>query len=212
MRGDVLTDRQQEVLDRIREHVQEWGMPPSRSELARALGLAFASAVNHHLKALERKGWIQLTRGRDRGIQLLREGAPVFDPADLPSVAAGTPVLADESQASFRVPEMLARRIHPRADFYVVARGDSMELLGYRSGDILAVQRQPNPRSGDVVIARIGSEITLKCLQRARETGIELHPRSTNPEHRPIVIDERAEDWEILGVVVGAMVGAPSVP
>ena len=210
MRGDVLTDRQQEVLKRIREHVRECGMPPSRSELARTLGLAFGSAVNYHLKALERKGWIRLTPGRDRGIQLLREGAPVFDAAELPAVAAGTPILADEKQASFRVPEALARRIHPRADFYLVVRGDSMELLGYRSGDILAVQREPNPRRGDVVIARIGSEITVKCFHQVGKTEVELRPRSANSEHESIVIDEKTEDWEIVGVVVGAMVGAPS--
>ena len=75
MRGRELTARQREVLDRVREHVQSWGVPPSRAELARSLGLAFASAVNHHLTALEKKGWIQINRGMDRGIQLLREGA-----------------------------------------------------------------------------------------------------------------------------------------
>ena len=185
-------------------------MPPSRSELAQTLGLSFGSAVIYHLKALERKGWIQLRPGKDRGIQLLREGAPVFDPAELPEVAAGTPVLADERQASFRIPRTLARRIHPQADFYLVVRGDSMDLVGYRSGDIVAVQRQRNARNGDVVIARIGSDITLKRFEQVQDTRVELQPRSANPEYRTIVIDEQTEDWEIVGVVVGAMVAAPS--
>ena len=209
MRAEDLTDRQHEVLEHIREHIRRWGMPPSRSELARSLGLAFGSAVNYHLRALERKGWIQLTPGRDRGIQLLREGTPVFDPDRLPEVAAGTPILADESKAVMRVPDELSRQIHPQADFYVVVRGDSMSSVGYRTGDIIAIKRTPDATEGDVVMARIGAEITLKCFHRPAENRIELKPCSSNPEHRPIVIDERTEDWEIVGVVVGAMIGPP---
>ena len=148
MRAEDLTDRQHEVLEHIREHIRRWGMPPSRSELARSLGLAFGSAVNYHLRALERKGWIQLNPGRDRGIQLLREGTPVFDPDRLPEVAAGTPILADESKAVMRVPDELSRQIHPQADFYVVVRGDSMSSVGYRTGDIIAIKRTPDAAEG----------------------------------------------------------------
>ena len=209
MRGEALTDRQREVLDSIREHIQEWGLPPSRSELAEKLGLAFGSAVNYHLKALERKGWIQLNPGKDRGIQLLREGTPVFDPGTLPTVPAGALALADESAASFRVSSQLARRIHPQADFYVVVHGDSMDRVGYQSGDIVAVNRNPDPHEGDVVIARVGQEITLKCFHRPDDERIELQPRSTNPTHQPVVLNARTEDWEIVGVVVGAMIGPP---
>ena len=209
MQGHELTERQQEVLDHIREHIQRWGLPPSRSELARSLGLKFGSAVNYHLGALERKGWVQLNRGKDRGIQLLREGKPLFDPERLPTVPAGTPMLADESKAILQVPNELARQVHPQADFYVVVRGDSMSCVGYRSGDVVAVKRNPDPRDGDVVVARIGTEITLKCFHRPSETRVELRPRSTNPEHRPIVIDENTADWEIVGVVVGAIIGPP---
>ncbi len=209
MRAEKLTDRQQEVLEHIREHIRRRGMPPSRSELARDLGLAFGSAVNYHLRALERKGWIELTPGLDRGIRLLREGTPLFDPDQLPEVAAGTPILADESKAIMRVPDELARQIHPQADFYVVVRGDSMSAVGYRTGDIIAIRRTPDATEGDVVMARIGTEITLKCFHRPSGDRVELKPCSSNPEHRPIVIDERTEDWEIVGVVVGAMIGPP---
>ena len=208
MRAKDLTDRQQEALDHIREHIRQWGVPPSRTELAQKLGLAFASGAITHLQALERKGWIQLTPGKDRGIKLLREGTPVFDPNELPEVAAGTPILADESKAVLRVQDDLARQIHPQADFYLLVRGDSMSSVGYRSGDIVAVQRTPNANEGDVVIARIATEITVKCFHRATEDRIELQPRSSNPEHKPIVIDGTTADWEIVGVVVGAMIGA----
>ena len=209
MRGSDLTDRQHEVLEHIREHLRRWGLPPSRSELTRSLGLASATAVNYHLRALERKGWIQLNPGKDRGIQLLREGTPVFDPDELPEVAAGTPILADESKAVWRVSDDLAKRLHPQADFYLVVRGDSMSSVGYQSGDIVAVKRTPNPAEADIVVARIGTEITLKCFHRPSDDRVELRPCSKNPEHCAIVIDEQTEDWEIVGVVVGAMIGTP---
>ena len=84
-----------------------------------------------------------------------------------------------------------------------------MDLVGYQSGDIVAVKRNPDPHDGDVVIARIGQEITLKCFHRPDDERIEPQPRSTNPAHRPIVLDAHTEDWEIVGVVVGAMIGPP---
>ena len=209
MRGKALTDRQREVLDCIRAHIQEWGVPPSRSEIARALGFAFPSAADTHLKALERKGWLRIHRGRDHGLKLLREGVPVFDPDDLPVVAAGEPLLADDSKAVMRVPEALTGRVHPKADCYLIVRGDSMNCVGYRTGDIVAVQRNPDPSEGDVVIARIEDSITLKRFHRKDEDSIELQPHSTNPDHRPIRIDAETQNWEIIGIVVGAMMGPP---
>ena len=207
MKGTRLTDRQHEVLQKIREYIERCGVPPSRTELAQSVGLTFAAAVKTHLEALARKGWIELKPGMDRGIVLLREGTPVFDVNNLPTVAAGTPALADDTTASFRVPGQLSKRIHPQADFYLIVQGDSMDRVGYGSGDIVAVRRNPEPNEGDVVIARIGQEVTLKCFHRADPDRIELQPRSSNAEHKPIVIDETTTDWEIVGVVVGAMIG-----
>lgn len=156
----------------------------------------------------ERKGWIEVKPGVYRGIHLLYEGTPVFDVNSLPTVPAGTPALADESAAVVRVPDNVSQLIHPEADFYVTVDGDSMDRVGYRTGDIVAVKRNPEPAEGEVVIARIGQEITLKCFHRAGPNRIELQPRSSNPEHEPIVIDGTTADWEIVGVVVGAMIGA----
>ena len=141
---------------------------------------------------------------------MLREAyTPVFDLDQLPEVAAGTPILADESKAVIRVQEDLARQIHPQADFYLVVRGDSMSCVGYQTGDIIAVQRTPDASDGDIVVARIDADVTVKCFHRTGPDRIELQPRSSNPEHRPIVIDAQTTDWEIVGVVVGAMTGAP---
>ncbi len=133
----------------------------------------------------------------------------MFDPDELPEVAAGTPILADESKAAWRIPDDLAQRLHPQADFYLVVRGDSMSSVGYQSGDIVAVKRTPDPAEGDIVVARIGTDITLKCFHRPSDDRVELRPCSENPEHCAIMIDEQTEDWEIVGVVVGAMIGPP---
>ena len=97
----------------------------------------------------------------------------MFDPDELPEVAAGTPILADETKAIMRVPDELARRLHPQADFYVVVRSDSMSSVGYR-GDIVAVKRTPDPADGDIVVARIGTDITLKCFHRPSDDRVEL--------------------------------------
>ena len=181
MKATRLTDRQREVLEKIREYVARYGVPPSRTELAQSVGLTFPTAVKTHLEALKRKGWIELKPGMDRGIVLLREGTPVFDVSTLPTVPAGAPALADETAAAFRVPGQLSKRIHPQADFYVILNGDSMDQVGYRSGDIVAVKRNPDPGEGEVVIARIGQEITLKCFHRAGRNRIEAAAAQQQP-------------------------------
>ena len=209
MRGQSLTDRQQEVLDCIRSHIQEWGVPPSRAEIARALGFAFPSAADNHLKALERKGWIQLHRGRDHGIQLLREGAPILDPDELPAVAAGNPIVACDRPEPARLHDFdsLAERFEAPPDWFVRVEGDSLDKVGFRSGDVLAVQRNPNPRDGDIVVARIGDEVVVKRFSRPDEHTIELQPESHNPEHEVIRITPHTVGFEVVGTVVGAVVG-----
>ena len=170
-------------------HIRKWGVPPSRTELARTLQLVSGSAVAYHLQALERKGWIQLNPGMDRGIQLLREGTPVFDPERLPEVAAGTPILADESKAILRVPDELSRQIHPQADFYVVVRGDSMSSVGYRTGDIIAIKRTPNATDGDIVMVRIGTRDHAEVLSPtergpSRAATLQQEPRALHHRDR----------------------------
>ena len=209
MRADTLTDRQQEVLDCIRAHLQRWGVPPSRSEIARTLGFAFASAADTHLKALERKGWLRIDRGRDHGIRLLREGAPILDPDQLPKVAAGNPIVACDRPEPARLHDFdsLAARFEARPDWFVRVEGDSLDKVGFRSGDILAVQRNPDPRDGDIVVARIGEEVVVKRFCRKGPETIELQPESHNPAHKPLRITAQTVGFEIVGTVVGAVVG-----
>ena len=210
MRGDEATEKQLRVLEAIREHLAIWSVPPTRSELSSALGYKYPSAVDCHLRGLERRGWLRIVKGMDRGLQLLREGLPVFEPEQLHEVAAGEPLVVDESKAVLRIPDSISRRLHPRADWYVIVRGDSLDRVGIRDGDIVAIQQNPEPAEGDLVMARIEDGITVKRFHRTAKGAIQLQPRSTNPDHKPIEIDEGTPNWGIVGVVVGAMVGAPS--
>ena len=209
MRADTLTPRQKLALECIRTHLAKWGAPPSRARLADALGCAFPSGADTHLKALERKGWITLHRGKGLGIKLLREGAPILDADDLPAVAAGNPIVACDAPEPARLHdfESLAAHFEARPDWFVRVVGDSLDRVGFRSGDILAVQSNPEPRDGDIVVARIGEEVVVKRFCRTGPDTVELQPASNNPEHKPIRITPSTVGFEVVGTVVGAVVG-----
>lgn len=214
VKGEELTDRQSEALDIIRQHVRRRGVPPSRTELATGMGLAHPSAVDGHLNALAKKGWVELIPSVERGIRLLREGAPLLDVDDLPAVAAGTPSLATERAEPPRLNDFdsFANQFEATPDYFLKVTGDSLDKVGFHSGDIVAVRRQPEARNGDIVVARIGQEVTLKRYQRVDENRVELQPVSTNPGHQVIAMGPTSHDTEIVGVVVGAIVGRGRVP
>ena len=208
MQGAPLTDRQRQVLDAIRTSIRERGVAPSHTEIARTIGLGRSTAVEGHLKALARKGWIEIG-GVARGIRLLREGAPILNATHLPSVAAGSPSAIEEYRDLPRLHslESVLEEFESRPDFFVRVEGDSLDKIGFASGDIVAIRRQPEARDGDVVLARIGEEVTLKRFARIDAEKVELQPVSTNSEHEPIEIGTTTEDAEIVGIVVGAIVG-----
>ena len=209
MRGISLTDRQNEALEAIRQHVRQHGMPPSRSELGKALKIGNQAGVERVLSALAKKGWVRLVPAVDRGIRLLREGAPVLDPENFPEVAAGNPMVPGDYPEPERLHDFdtLTERFESRPDYFLRVKGDSMDLVGFRSGDVVAVREGGAPRNGDVVVARIGEDITLKRYYRRNGHGsVELQPVSSNAEHSTIRIDGQS-DFEISGIVVGAIVG-----
>ena len=208
MRRFALTDRQHETLAAIRRHVKTHGFPPSRSELCKALNITNHSAVNGHLNALARKGWVRLIPV-DRGIQLLREGAPILDADELPAVAAGNPIVAFDQPEPARLHDFdsFAERFAEPPDWFVRVEGDSLDRVGFHSGDVLAVRRNSEPRDGDLAVARIGEEVVVKRYRRTGRKTIELHPDSHNPEHKPIRVTPHTVDFEIVGTVVGAIVG-----
>ena len=207
MQAKRLTSRQTETLQAIREHIRQHAEPPSRAELAKAVGLKNASAVDNHLQALARKGWITLEPGIARGIRMLGDELAIY--GEIPLVAAGTPILAEEGQPQPKMTNVvqLLRGFEQRPDFFVEVRGDSMDAVGIRHGDIVGVRRDPDPRDGDIVVCRIETDITMKRYQRTTEC-IELQPQSTNPDHETIRL-EGDSDVEIVGIVVGAIIGTP---
>jgi repressor LexA len=216
-----LTDRQQTVLDWIRRHLESTGMPPTRAEIAAGLGFRTASSAEDHLRALARKGALELTPGASRGLRLkdmpelpgMRPGASRGLAQGLPSglpvvgrVAAGSPILAAEHiEAHVRVdPTLFA----PRADYLLRVCGQSMRDAGILDGDLLAVHRTADARSGQIVVARLsgpgGDEVTVKRLKRR---GRELLLVAENPDFAPIVIDPKRAALTIEGIAVGLVRG-----
>ena len=209
MEGTNLTERQKEVLDVIRSHIKARGVPPSRSELARELKIANQAGVERYLRTLQTKGWLRLHPGVERGMRLLKEGAPLYHLQDLPQVAAGTP----KPPGFFPEPKRLhdfetfIEQFESRPSYFLEVTDDSMDLAGFKSGDIVAVREGRDAQNGDIVVARIGDEITLKRFYRQNQySDIELHPVSSNSEHSTIHVDAQT-DFEISGVVVGAIIG-----
>ena len=198
-----LTSRQAEILQAIRSHIAEHGRPPSRPELARALGLASTNGVFKHLAALERKGAIGLDAGLARGIRLKDEGGlPLVG-----RVAAGSPVLAIENVLGrYPVDPDLFR---PRADYLLQVRGLSMRDEGSLDGDWLVVHRTREARSGQLVVARLGDDVTVKRL-RLRGRKAELIP--ANPDFQTLHVDLDRQALDIEGVAVGVIRNLSALP
>ena len=211
MRGLELTNRQDEALGAIRSHIKLKSVPPSRSELAKKLGLKNQSGADQILNALAKKGWVRLHSGIERGIELLREGAPLVEMQDYPEVAAGNPNVPEDYPEPERLPDhdTLSKLFKSKPDYFLKVKGDSMDRVGIRSGDVVAMQKRSDARNGDIVVATIDGEITLKRFYRKDEGTIELRPESHNPEHKPIYVDEEMErtgKFQMAGIIVGAIV------
>jgi len=215
-----LTPRQQQILDLVQNAIQRTGAPPTRAEIAAELGFKSANAAEEHLQALARKGVIELVGGTSRGIRLksgtlraLNEARlasfgkqytlPVPNPAQLTlpligRVAAGSPILAQEhiDQSYLMEASMFARR----PDYLLKVRGMSMRDAGILDGDLLAVQKAKDAKNGQIVVARLGDDVTVKRLRRTSE-GIEL--LAENPEFKTIFVPLDAVDFELEGIAVG---------
>lgn len=200
-----LTARQQEILELIQTSISETGAPPTRAEIARTLGFKSANAAEEHLKALARKGAIELISGTSRGIRLRLQAAQeqvtqLANTLVLPligRVAAGSPILAQEHvDTTHSVPESMFAR---RPDYLLRVRGMSMRDLGILDGDLLAVQATQQARNGQIVVARLDDEVTVKRLELS-STGARLHP--ANPDY-PVIEVRDAESFAIEGLAVG---------
>ena len=192
-----LTPRQSEILQLIRDRVAETGLPPTRAEICQAFGFASPNAAEDHLRALARKGAIELTDGIARGIRLAAQPEPPGLPL-VGRVAAGHPILAQEHiQNRYQVDPSLFK---PHADYLLKVQGMSMRDAGILDGDLLAVHSTREARSGQIVVARLHDEVTVKRLRR-QGSVIELLPE--NPDFEPIVVDPREDYFEIEGLAVG---------
>ncbi|WP_040975384.1 transcriptional repressor LexA [Necropsobacter massiliensis] len=197
----ALTARQQEVYDLLKRHLETTGMPPTRAEISKELGFRSPNAAEEHLKALARKGVIEIISGASRGIRLLanedeheEEGLPLIG-----RVAAGEPILAEQHiEGTYRVD---ANMFKPQADFLLKVYGQSMKNIGILDGDLLAVHSTKDVRNGQVIVARIEDEVTVKRLERK---GSIIYLHAENEEFEPIVVDlNQQPNFEIEGIAVG---------
>ena len=208
---DALTERQSEVLRLIRELTEVSGYPPTRAEIAEKMGFRSVNAAEQHLRALEKKGALEISSGASRGIRVrdVRSGARHGRLLELPvvgRVAAGAPILAEENvQGRFQLDPNL---FTPRADYLLRVRGMSMRDAGILEGDLLAVHRTPEARTGQIVIARLGDEVTVK---RFRRRGNAVQLEAENPEFEPIEVDLRSDPLVIEGIAVGVIRGGKAL-
>ena len=196
----VLTARQAQILELIRQYISETGYPPTRAEIAKELGFKSANAAEEHLKALARKGAIEMIPGTSRGIriaELADQGLPIVG-----RVAAGDPILAEENIED-RI-DLPAGFFQPQADYLLRVRGDSMIDAGILDGDLLAVHKTQQVTNGQIVVARIDQEVTVKRFQRTKKRNqILLLPE--NEAYSPIEVDLTNQAFAIEGLSVGVI-------
>ena len=215
-----LTARQAEILALITSAIQESGLPPTRAEIATCLGFASANAAEEHLRALARKGYIELTPGTSRGIRIAQQHSALFQfgrsqQMSLPSgalqqltlpligrVAAGSPIMAVEHiEKHIPVDPSLFSK---GADYLLKVKGMSMRDAGILDGDYLAVHRTTEVRNGDIVVARIDDEVTVKrWMQKKGSNGLVIELQAENPDFKNITIDARQLNFAIEGQAVG---------
>jgi repressor LexA len=195
---EKLTQRQQQVLNIVRQHIEETGYPPTRADIARELGFKSANAAEEHLKALARKGAIEMIPGASRGIRLPESaGIPIVG-----RVAAGNPILAEEHIEDYcNLPTSFFK---PHADYFLTVQGDSMVEVGIFDGDLLAVHSTPVAKNGDIVVARIEDEVTVKRLHRTNKKHL-LQLLPENSDYEPIEVDLRKQEFAIEGLSVGVL-------
>ena len=195
-----LTPRQRQILEMIQEFISETGMPPTRAEIAGELGFKSANAAEEHLRALQRKGVLDLLPGASRGIQLkdsLRDqmGLPLVG-----RVAAGSPILAEEHiETHYKIDPQL---FNPKPHYLLRVHGMSMKNAGILDGDLVAVHRTPEVRSRQIIVARLDDEVTVK---RYRQKGSLVSLLPENEDFEPIEVDLKHQALVIEGVVVGVI-------
>ena len=193
-----LTKRQQQIYDLIKAKIQDTGMPPTRAEIANFFGFKSANAAEEHLKALAKKGYIEMLAGTSRGIRLVEE---LLEAEGLPligRVAASEPILAQEHIEEHY--KMDGNLFHPAADYLLRVNGESMKDIGILDGDLLAVHQTTEVQNGQVVVARVENDVTVKRFKRE---GNVVYLHAENEEFSPIKVDLANQEFNIEGIAVG---------
>lgn len=201
MSHPALTPRQKQILELIKQHIENTGYPPTRAEIANELGFKSPNAAEEHLRALARKGVIEMISGTSRGIRLLLEeeqsGLPLIG-----RVAAGEPILAVENIEDYL--EVATNMFYPQADYLLRVHGMSMKNVGIMDGDLLAVHKADTAENGQIVVARIEDEVTVKRLKKTRKRH-EIMLLPENEELEPILVDLKEQNFAIEGLGVGVI-------
>lgn len=196
----ALTARQSQIFDLIKDKISETGMPPTRAEIAAFFGFKSANAAEEHLKALAKKGYIEMLPGTSRGIRLAAE---FIDEEGLPligRVAAGEPILAQEHvEDHYKIDGNL---FHPAADYLLRVNGESMKDIGIMDGDLLAVHATTDVQNGQVVVARVEEDVTVKRFKRE---GNVVYLHAENEAFQPIKVDLSSQHFNIEGIAVGVI-------
>jgi len=193
-----LTSRQKEILDLIKDHLKKKGFPPTRADISTTLGFKSHNAAEQHLRAIEKKGFISILSGASRGIVLNEEesGIPVVG-----LVAAGNPILAEENiEKNLEIPSDMFSQ---KADFLLRVKGESMKDIGINEEDLIAVRKSNECKNGDIVVARINDEVTVKTFHSSGEGEVTLQPQ--NKKFKPIKINTNQEEFFLEGICVGVI-------
>jgi len=196
----ALTARQSQIFDLIKETISETGMPPTRAEIATFFGFKSANAAEEHLKALAKKGYIEMLPGTSRGIRLAEEFIEVEGLPLIGRVAAGEPILAQEHvEEHYKIDGNL---FHPAADYLLRVNGESMKDIGIMDGDLLAVHTTTDVQNGQVVVARVEEDVTVKRFKRE---GNIVYLHAENEAFQPIKVDLSHQHFNIEGIAVGVI-------
>ena len=193
-----LTSRQEEILNLIKDHLKEKGFPPTRADISKTFGFKSPNAAEQHLRAIEKKGFISIRSGASRGLVLNQEevGIPVIG-----LVAAGQPILAEENvENKLEVPTSMFKQ---KADFFLRVKGESMKDVGINEEDLIAVKKSKECKNGDIVVARINDEVTVKTFKTNGEGEVILQAENKNFDSIKVNVSE--EDFFIEGICVGVI-------
>ncbi|TLU64641.1 repressor LexA [Thalassotalea litorea] len=195
-----LTPRQSQIFDLIKEKIADTGMPPTRAEIADFFGFKSANAAEEHLKALAKKGFIEMLPGTSRGIRLADEHNEELGLPLIGRVAAGEPILAQEHvEDRYQIDGNL---FHPNADYLLRVNGESMKDIGIMDGDLLAVHQTTDIHNGQVVVARVEEDVTVK---RYKREGNVVYLHAENEAFEPIKVDLTSQQFNIEGIAVGVI-------